>query len=238
MIPLKHQAIQTALTGNWQGAISLNLELLKENPDDVDTLNRLAFAYTVIGNIKDAKNTYFKVLQIDAQNPIAQKNLKRLSSMLGTKNAQKANGVSSTPYAPKNILHNMFVEETGKTKVVELMNIADPKVIASLRTGEFLTLQIKRSKIFLLDKEKQYVGMLPQDLGGRLIKFIEGGNEYEVYIKAIEKRTITVFIKEVKRANKFKNQPSFITLTKTKMQLDNHVKGSRATKASSEETEE
>lgn len=239
MIPLKTQAIQTALLGDWSTAISLNLELLKKDPDDIDTLNRLAFAYTVIGNIKDAKDTYHRVIRIDPQNPIAQKNLKRLSGLSGTKvtnGEEKGNGMAMPQ--TKLIMHSMFVEETGKTKVIELMNIADAKVIAPLRTGEYLTLQIKRSKIFVLDSQKQYIGMLPQDLGGRLITFMEGGNEYEVYSKSVDKKRITVFIKETKRANKFKNQPSFTSLTKGKMHLENHPKAQRSTKtSSSEETE-
>ena len=69
MIPLKSQAIQTALTGDWQTAIILNLQLLEENPEDIETLNRLAFAYTILGKVKEAKQTYQKVLHLDTQNP-------------------------------------------------------------------------------------------------------------------------------------------------------------------------
>ena len=79
MIPLKTQAVQTALQGDWQAAVILNQMLLEEDPHDIDSLNRLAFAKTSLGEIKEAKSIYQQVLTIDANNPIALKNLARLS---------------------------------------------------------------------------------------------------------------------------------------------------------------
>lgn len=236
MIPLKTQAIQTALSGNWNEAIALNLELLDETPDDIDTLNRLAFAYTLIGKIKEARATYQKVLVIDEQNPIATKNLKRLRGTTPGKDNQttKENGfIASTPHTT--ILNNMFLEESGKTKVIELVNVAEGKTIIHLRTGEFLQLQIKRSKVFVLDNNKQYIGVIPDDIGRRLIKFMDGGNTYEAYVKSIEEHRLTIFVKETKRAKRFKNQPSFVS--KTKMQLENQPKNYRS-KAPLEDAEE
>jgi hypothetical protein len=49
MVPLKIQAVQTALQGDWKAAIVLNEMLLEENPDDIDALNRLAFAKASVG---------------------------------------------------------------------------------------------------------------------------------------------------------------------------------------------
>ena len=78
MTSLKLQAIQTALTGDWKNAISLNKKLLDENPHDIDTLNRLALAYAISGKPREAKVAYQKVLDIDPLNPIALKNAKKL----------------------------------------------------------------------------------------------------------------------------------------------------------------
>jgi hypothetical protein len=198
MTPLKLQAIQTALMGDWTKAITLNETLLEENPDDIDTLNRLAFAFASVGNIKQAKDLYYKVLTLDMQNPIAMRNLKRLSN-----NAVKKTSIPTQ-------MNNLFIEEPGKTKVIDLLNVADKKVISSLRSGERLSLQVKRMKIFVLDQDKQYVGMFPDDIGKRLIDFINGGNEYEAFIKTVANNKVTIFARETKRANKFKFQPSFI----------------------------
>lgn len=205
MTPLQDKAIQTALVGDWNAAITTNKELLDENPKDIDALNRLALAFTVIGKINKAKTTYQEVLKIDPLNPIAIRNLRNLKvSKLTAKNASENQTFT---------LNNNFIEESGKTKVIELINIAPASTIQHLRTGEIVNLSIKRSKIFILRGEKQYIGVLPDDIGKRLIKFIKSGNKYEAYLKSVNPHKVVVFIKEMKRSTKFKNHPSFLTLT-------------------------
>lgn len=204
--------------GDWNSAITLNLELLKENPNDIETLNRLAFAFVVIGNIKSAKNTYQKVLDLDSQNPIALKNLKRL-----VESARKGSlNLTPKPFL-SGVVDSMFIEESGKTKIVELVNVTTPKAIIRLLTGEILILRVKRLKIFVLDNKTQYVGVLPDDIGRRLIKFIKGGNIYDAYVKSVDNHRVTIFIKETKRAAKFKNQPSFILTQKSHLLLDKNA---------------
>lgn len=207
MTPQKNQAIETALTGNWQEAVTLNVELLKADPNDIETLNRLAYAYNVLGKAKEAKETYRRVLALDEQNPIALKNLKRMTQVgkLGL----------GAPSPNIRSVDSLFLEESGKTKVIELVNVAQPNIISNLMAGEPLELRIKRLKIFAI-KGKEYIGMLPDDIGRRLIKFLNGGNDYEACVKSVESRKVTVFIKESKRAAKFKNQPSFVSTEKGK----------------------
>lgn len=205
MIPLKTQAIQTALIGDWNNAIECNQKILEEDPNDIDTLNRLAFAFASSGDIKEAKNIYQKVLSLDNQNPIAVRNLKRLSGGA----SQKIPGAFSK-------VNNIFIEEPGKTKVIDLINVAEQKIISRLHSGEYLELAVKRSKIFLLDSEKQFVGMLPDDLGNRLIKFMDGGNKYEAFVKTVDNHRVTVFVKETSRSARFKYQSSFSSSEKPK----------------------
>lgn len=207
----KAQAIQTALAGDWNTAILINKQLLKENPDDIETLNRLALAYTVIGKIKDAKHVYQKVLTLDNQNLIALKNAKRLNNL-----HKESPNFAHTSVLTGHIV-TMFLEENGKTKVIELVNVAEPKVISHLMTGEIIQLHVKRLKIFVLDTNKHYIGMLPDDIGKRLTKFLKGGNIYEACIKAVVNHRVIVFIKEIKQMGRFKNQPSFPSLDKTKI---------------------
>lgn len=210
MISLKIQAIKTALMGKWKTAITLNLALLKENPKDIETLNRLGYAFSAIGKIKDAKATYQKVLTLDTHNPIAIRNLKRLTEV--KRGRVKSNGKKIKSLQGSGLLNNIFLEETGKTKIVELVNVATPTIISQLQTGEALTLAIKRLKVFVLDENNQYIGMLPDDIGKRLIEFLKGGNSYEAFVRAVKDRRVTIFVKETKRAKRFKNQPSFLFL--------------------------
>lgn len=200
---LKNQAIQTALAGDWNAAITLNERALKEDSKDVETLNRLAFAYTIVGRVKDAKNTYQKVLKIDKQNPIALKNLKRLAS------DKVSSFEKGQPLFTNRPIDTLFLEESGKTKILDLINIADIKVIVHLLVGEEVILRVKRLKVFVLDKNQKYVGVIPDNIGKRLIRFLKGGNVYEGFVKSADRNKVTIFIRETKRAPKFKNQPSF-----------------------------
>lgn len=213
---IRDQAINTALTGDWKNAVSLNKELIDENPDDIDALNRLALAFQVLGKTTSAKTTYQKVLKIDPLNPIAQRNLRQL----------KTSKVKADTLAEFQI-NNNFIEETGKTKVVELLNTAQANVIQSLRTGAGVNLSIKRNRIFVLKGEKQYLGVLPDDIGKRLIKLLKAGNKYEAYIKSSSPKRVLVFIKELKRTTRFKNHPSFLPASESKL-FDNKIKDFKA----------
>lgn len=221
MTPLKTQAIQIALTGDWQKAAQLNIEILKETPEDTEALNRLAFALNALGNTKEAKEAYDRVLSIDPLNPIAQRGLKRLTTPSSYK-----------PSVPAKLMSNMFLEESGKTKIVSLLNIAPVKVLRNLQIGQPVSLIKKRMKIFVQDDGKAYIGVLPEDLGKRLIKFMDGGNTYEAYIKSATDHGVVIFMKETKRAARFKNQPSFLFGDKT------HLAINKATLKSAQQEEE
>lgn len=208
------QAIKATLSGDWENAIKLNKSLLEEKPNDVEALNRIGLAYSVVGDSKDAKSSYEKVLEIDPLNSIALRNLKRLKD-----NAPK------DADSPAIVVNNIFIEETGKTKVVELINLAQSEVLISLQTGQSVDMSIKRLKIFIL-QGKKYIGVLPDDIGNRLIKFIKGGNKYEAFVKSAGHQNVSIFIRELKKSAKFKDQPSFMHTIETKLHLKtNKTKG-------------
>ncbi len=207
-----NQAIQTALTGDWAQAVNINKSILSDNPNDVEALNRMALAYVILGKSKNAKDTYQKVLEIDPLNSIALKNLKKIST--DSKYKREFTFVQ---------VNNIFLEETGKTKVVELINLAQSEVLLTLRTGQSVDLSIKRLKIFI-SQGKKYIGVLPDDIGKRLIKFIRGGNKYEAYVKASTHQSVAIFIRELKKVTRFKDQPSFLHLIETKLSFKNQKK--------------
>jgi hypothetical protein len=86
-----------------------------------------------------------------------------------------------------------------------------------------LNLGIKRLKIFALE-EQQYIGVLPDDISKRLIKFIKNGCKYEAYVKSANQHKVTLFIKEIKKTARYKDQPSFITITDSPLALDRNGK--------------
>lgn len=199
---LKDNAIQCALESRWDDAIIINNELLIDFPRDIDTLKRLAYAYMQSGKFEEAKKTYGNIIELDTTNPIAVKNLKKLLTLSGQTN--HTNNASHL-----NHMDNVFIQEAGKTKTVDLTNLADKKTLMSLQNGDDIVLTIKRSKIFVLTHDKLFIGMLPDNIGIRLINFMKGGNEYQGCVKGVDDKNVTVFIKETKRAKRFFNQSSF-----------------------------
>lgn len=205
--PSRDTAIKFALENKWEEAYEENLKLLSENSEDIDTINRTAYSALKLGKYKQAKDYYSQVVALDATNPIAIKNLRRLET-ISKGNVKKTNVTISN-------MTDIFIEEAGKTKTVELKNIADKKTLSLLEPGEPVILVIKRSKIFVQMMDKTFIGMLPDNIGMRMITFMNGGNEYTACVKGVEENAVSIFIRETKKATKFKNQPSFIHIPLT-----------------------
>ncbi|OGH11276.1 MAG: hypothetical protein A2857_06650 [Candidatus Levybacteria bacterium RIFCSPHIGHO2_01_FULL_36_15] len=205
MLPLKDLAIKKALENNWKEACDINKKILEDNSSDIDALNRLAFSYIKLGKYSKARSIYKQVIKIDDSNPIALKNIKKIDSM----SKQDIKNPKLTIHDSTVVIEDLFIEEAGKTKTVELKNIADRRTLSFLQAGDMVSLVIKRSKIFVQAEEKKYIGMLPDNVSMRLIPFMKGGNEYQAYIKSVNDKNASIFIKEVKKVGKFKNQQSF-----------------------------
>lgn len=197
---LTQTAIRSALNQNWLEAIRLNQQLLEIEENDVETLNRLAYAYLKVGNLNLAKTTYKKVLKIDKYNPIAIKNLERLGTL--TKNDLHHDPTAfPTP--------TVFLEEPGKTKIVNLIHPASARELCNLMTAQRAQLVVRKRAVEVRNGQNMYVGALPDDLSHRLKTLMEAGNTYEVYIKNVKKTEVSVFIREIKRGKKYAQLPSF-----------------------------
>lgn len=204
MSGLLKTAISAALSQDWQKAISANQSLLKENKDDVSSMNRLAHAYTHSGKLDEAKKLYKKILLLDKYNNIAINNLEKLNSIpKSLKSAQRNKSISV-------VSPSLFIEEPGKTKTIALINIAPVAVLSGLNPGELVFLHPKKHSIEVRTQDKVYLGALPDDSSFKLLKFIKAGYAYNVYVKSTSKNSITVFIMETKRAKRFMSQPSLL----------------------------
>lgn len=200
--PAHDEAINAALQKNWNNAVSLNISILQNDAENIDALNRLGYAYIQLGKNTEAKNAYTKVITIDQYNQIAHKHLIKLQSN------HKNNSGGSAVVSPL-----MFLEEPGKTKIVPLINLAPANVLATCSCGQTLTVKIKKHCIEIRDESGTYLGALPDDISFKLIRFIEGNNSYALFIRSIGKNVLSVFIRELARGEKYKNQPSFTPST-------------------------
>lgn len=204
-------AIAAALESNWQEAATLNEKILKHNKDNVEALNRLARAQICMGNIAKAQKTYKKVLGIDPYNIIALKNIEKLTKTdfqkaVETNGSTQSAGGSNTAHIK---LSQVFLYEPGKTKLVNLLNLAPPSVLATLNCGDQVKLNPKNHSITVISDNGTYLGAFPDDLAHRLLSLISGGNQYVAYVKSATLKLLTIFIKETERSTKFANQPSF-----------------------------
>lgn len=194
---LARAAISAALTNNWQEARKINEQILELDSDNIDALNRLANALYELGETKKAIEIASKALNIDPLNPIAQRCLKRF------KRIQKLNAkiVSANPQT--------FLEEPGKTKIVNLIHLADHEILLSLTCSEKTEIVCGEYKISITRGDGTYIGKLPDDLANRLIHLIKAGNKYDAYIKSVNERQVKIFLRETYRAQKNQN-PTFI----------------------------
>src|SRR3989344_5987070 len=87
---LSNQAIDAAMDCRWDEALKLNKKIIKDDPKNIDALNRQARVYMEMGKLSLAKKSYSEVIKIDPYNPIALKNLKIIKSF-------KIKGVDETP---------------------------------------------------------------------------------------------------------------------------------------------
>jgi|SRR3989344_2089264 len=222
---LSQLAIDAALDCRWEEALKINKKIIKLEPQNVDALARLARVYMEMGRSNLAKKYYFEVVKIDPYNPIALKNLKIIKAF-------KPNGLSGIMHANGSVKlsASLFLQEPGKTKIVNLLRVAEPQKLSQAYCGMPAKMIIKNRKITIVDNSENYLGVLPDDINHYLLRLLRGGNKYDLFIKSIRVNALAVLIKETFRSKRFKNQPSFLensdaTLKHTEIftSLDNQI---------------
>jgi tetratricopeptide (TPR) repeat protein len=199
-------AINAALQNDWTQAINLNTKIVKEDKRNINALNRLAFAYFQIGEIKKAESCYRQVMNLDPYNEITKKNLVRLGNLKGKNRSKKINEDLSGRRAS-----GLFIEEPGKTKCITLFRVTTPQILSSLRPGGEVKLMPKKHTVIVIGGDNTYLGALPDDVGHRLAKRIKAGNKYEAYIKLVDKKNLVVFVREIYQTKRYYNQQAFPT---------------------------
>ncbi len=202
---LQKQAIDAALSSKWEEAVKINQEILDCSPASVEALNRLGRAFFELGNLLKSRKNFESALKCDPYNQIAAKFLKRIEAF------KKNKSQKSLPPPPACQLDgDIFLEEPGKTKLIGLLKVAEPHKLSMLSSGLQVNLVQKNRVISVTDYEGGYLGVLPDDLSHHLLRLIHGGNKYQAYIKTIKTNSLSIIIKEIYRALRFRNQPSFL----------------------------
>lgn len=203
---LSHLAIDAALDSRWEDGLKFNRQIIRLDPQNIDALNRQAHIYMEMGKFNLAKKYYLEVIKIDPYNPIALKNLKIVKSF---KSNGQGNGEIRINGSPR-LSPSLFLQEPGKTKIVNLLKVAEPQKLSKAHCGMQVTLVVKNRKITIVDSNGDYLGVLPDDVNYHLLRLLRGGNRYNLFIKSIRVNGLSVLIKETYRSKRFKNQPSFL----------------------------
>ena len=181
-------AIQQAQTGQWEEAVITNKNILQLFPFEPDAYNRLGKAYSELGQYVEARQAYSQTLKYSPNNTIAKKNLERLSQ-LQEEPVQLHTGT-------ERIDPRLFIEETGKTGMTELLNIGSPSVIAKVGVGDRVQLHVIGHTLLARNTAGEDIGQVEPRLANRLINFMEGGNRYAAAILGLENGHVRLIIRE------------------------------------------
>lgn len=197
---LAQQAIDNAILGDWKKASGINLQILADNPNDVEALIRLAKCYFELGNLAPAKKTIQKALKIDPYNLLANKCYSKWNNLK-----------SITKRDSKQLPVEMFLEEPGKTKIIHLIHPCDKDITSQLNCGEMVNANYSGRRISISTSSGKYIGKIPDDLSLKLKKMNKMGFSYIYAIKSIDNNDIHVFIREIVKPEKHSDTSSFST---------------------------
>jgi tetratricopeptide (TPR) repeat protein len=185
-------AVTLAMEGRWREAVAANKNLIENFPSDVDAHNRLGRAYMELGEYSLAREAYDKACQLDPYNIIAKRNLQRLSHL--------GDAVVTLGDRFQKVVPQQFIEEVGKAGVVNLYRLAPPEILAKTVAGSTVNLRIDGPNLVAENNYGEYLGQVESKHGQRLIKLIEGGNQYSAAIVSSTEEAVNVIIKEVYQA--------------------------------------
>jgi hypothetical protein len=203
------EAVGLALQGQWQEAVAANRSILERFPEDVETYNRLGRALMEIGEYAEARKTYERTLELDGFNSIAKKNLNRLS-LIGKRAAKaSARKASARKADARKVVADIFVEETGRAKVVKLVSLAAKEVVAKMAPGEEVAPYVEGQRLLVKNKEGDCLGEVEPKYGARLAKLTKGGNRYIAAVHSLSDKEMKVIVREIYQHPSQAGRPSF-----------------------------
>ncbi len=195
-----NEAIALAMQGRWEEAVTVNVSIIDMFADDVDAFNRLGKALTQMGNYVEAKDTYGQALKIDPDNKIAKKNYDRLAHVKESE---------TEPKERKRASAHVFIGETGKSDIAELIDLAPQEILAKMTAGDPIALRADGQRLIVETENGEYIGEVEPKIGLRLIKLMDGGNRYSGAIASIAENAGKVMIREIYQDPSQAGKPSF-----------------------------
>ena len=180
-------AVSLALANRWGEAARVNREILKDEPGDIESLNRLGKALSELGRYPEARGAFERVLGITPSNPIAKKNLERIGAF---------GDDAPKPQPRKAVAPHFFIAETGKTGMTTLVDAAPWRLLATLSAGDTVRLEANVHKLAVKTGLGAHIGNVEPRLGLRLLRLIRGGNQYEAAVASLGDAQVRLIIRE------------------------------------------
>ncbi|MGA7672423.1 MAG: tetratricopeptide repeat protein [Nitrolancea sp.] len=193
---LAEEARKHAIDGDWQAAADVNRKILEASARDVEAMNRLGKALMEIGNLDDAIDVYRQALSLDSSNVIAQRNAGRLEQLISAK-ASDSVAATAAHRSGNAVLANVFVQEVGKTFMTDLIRPTDDAILTQLAPADEVELQVEDKNVAVYDQHGNKLGQLEPKIAQRMIRLIESGNRFKVYVVALTGMTARIILREV-----------------------------------------
>ena len=193
------RAVQLAMESRWEEAAGTNKSILSLFPNDADAHNRLGKALMELGRYTEAKKAYKRALELDVTNQIARKNLERINAL--------AKGNGEQPKSAK-VDPALFKEAIGKSTIT-VLRPTTAKPLPRLNAGDRVELLPQGKTLAVATANKELLGAVEPKLGLRLIKLIEGGNQYAAAVTSLHEDECRILIKETYQDPSQIGRPSF-----------------------------
>lgn len=202
-------AIAFALNRDWERASIANRTLLEEQPNDIEAANRLGKALTELGDYPGAIAAYEQALRADPINVIAQKNIQRLQESGERTPVKRPRTRKPVPGAPAALRPHALIEESGRSAEFTLQR-PNVRALARVATGDPAELTLTPTGVAVQSTTGAALGNIEPRAGARLRRLIEGGNQYAVVIRHVDRQSITVYVRETFRDPSQADQTSFL----------------------------
>ena len=196
IILLRKYAIKEASNQNWERAKQINLAILNQQKNNIETLNRLGIAYIKLGQKQNAVKCFTHVIKISPNNIISQKNLQKLH-LAGDKK------ISNT-IDKKYLVNDSSKSINLKFELNEKISSLDKEIGA----GDNLIIKQKEDSISIY-KDKILLNVIKHTIAKRISKLIKLGNKYSCTVIGSNEKYIRVNIKEIFKSESTMNIISF-----------------------------
>ena len=194
------EAVQLALESRWNDALATNQSLIERYGPDEDTHNRMGKALTELGRLPEALQAYSAALQLNPLNLIAQKNVRKLASLL-----EKQETVAA---AEQPIDVEAFTEEPGKSALTVLRPPAETVTVA-VAPGDLVALEPDTDQLLARTSRCVPLGEVEPKIARRLLPLMASGNRYSAAVARVEDQAIEIVIRETYQAPQNAHTTSF-----------------------------